>query len=64
MRYVVTADRPDGITGRAYLKAIHNGTPWTTPFEAEAAEMPLCMARRSLASVARCFHGYAIEAVG
>ena len=64
MRFVVVSDRPGGMTGRAYLKAMHAGMPWTTPFEDEAAKMPLCMARRALAAVSRCFGGYGVEAVG
>lgn len=59
---MVAAPRPGSMTGKAYLKAIHNGIPWTTTFEDEAAKMTFCMVRRSLASVARCFHGYGIEA--
>lgn len=62
MRFVVVSDRPGGMTGRVYLKSMHNGIPWTTPFEDEAARMPLCMARRALATVARCFTGYGLEA--
>lgn len=64
MRFVIVAERPSGMTGRSYLRAVHNGVPWTTPFEDEAAKMELCTARRVLASVARCLDGFAIEAVG
>ena len=61
MLYVVTADRPDGMTGRSYLKGFSAGLPATTPFEDEAAKMDHGQALRALQMVARAFHGYRVE---
>lgn len=61
MRFVVVADRPDGMTGRAYLREFVDGLPWTTPFEDEAAKMDHGQALRALQRVARAFQGYRVE---
>jgi hypothetical protein len=61
MRYVIVTDRPDGMTGRAYLREIVDGVPWTTPFEDEAAKMGHGQALRALQAVTRAFQGYRVE---
>lgn len=61
MRFVVVADRPDGMTGYSYLKGFSAGLPWTTPFEDEAAKMDHGQAMRALQMVSRAFQGYRVE---
>lgn len=61
MTFVVVADRPDGMTGKSYLKGFSAGLPWTTPFEDEAARMDHGQAMRALQMVSRAFHGYHVE---
>ena len=61
MNYVVVSDRPDGMTGKSYLKGFTAGLPWTTPFEDEAAKMDHEQAIRALQMVSRAFQGYRVE---
>lgn len=64
MLFMVVSDWPTSPTGKTYLKEFTEfGTPWTLPFEDDAARMPLAMARRAAARVADWYGPCWLEAV-